>query len=112
MLTGAVTGGPAFAEGVARGMGANDLLTALFQSRAAALLGVREGADTASYVSGLLIGSDVGSRDLAGRQVALLASGDLAQLYRAAIEFAGAQVLSIDSNAAFAAGIHAIYEAM
>ncbi|RIV82322.1 2-dehydro-3-deoxygalactonokinase [Aurantiacibacter xanthus] len=112
MLQGAVTNGPAFAEGVARGMGATDLPSALFQARAAALLGARAAQDTASYVSGLLIGSDVGARDLAGRVVTLLADGDLAILYRAAIEIAGGTVEVIDSNAAFTAGIQAIYEAM
>ena len=111
-LQGAVNTGPAFCEGVARGMGATDLLTALFQARAAALLGLRAKEETASYASGLLLGSDVGARDIAGRVVTLLADGELAILYRAAIEIAGGIAHTIDSNTAYAVGIHAIYEAM
>ncbi|WP_427963476.1 2-dehydro-3-deoxygalactonokinase [Altererythrobacter sp.] len=111
MLTGAVKTGPAFEDGVERGAGAVDLMTALFQARAAALLGVREAEETASYVSGLLIGSDVGSRkNSPAREIILLASGDLAELYSAAIAQLGMKARHTDSSAAFVAGIHAIQE--
>lgn len=103
--------GAAFREGLVRGAGARDLLTALFQARAAGLLGLRGTEDSASYVSGLLIGADVGSReDLADREVLLLSSGALGDLYAAAIGWAGGVVRTIDSDAAFAAGVHAIWE--
>ena len=111
MLDGAVADGPAFRDGLERGAGAADLPTALFQARAAVLLGLRSEADTAAYVSGMLIGADVGSRPgMAGREVILLSSGGLADLYAAAIRRAGGQVRTIDSHAAFAAGIHAIWK--
>ena len=109
MLDGEVSDGSAFHEGLERGAGADDLPTALFQARAAVLLGARPTADTASFVSGVLIGADVGSRkDLASREVTLLSSGGLADLYGVAIRRAGGNVSAIDSHAAFAAGIQAI----
>ena len=109
MLDSDVSDSPAFRSGLERGAGCCDLPTALFQARAAVLLGERTREDTASYVSGLLIGADVGARkDLAGREVVLLSSGGLADLYGSAIRWAGATVQTIDSHAAFAAGIHAI----
>lgn len=110
MLDGAVSDGPAFREGLERGAGAGDLPTALFQARAAVLLGTRSREDTASYVSGILIGADVGSQPRAKTdEVVLLSSGALADLYAAAIAWAGGSVRNLDSHAAFVAGIHPIW---
>ena len=61
----------AFLEGVADA--GPDLLSRLFGVRAASLLGLRADADAAAYASGLLIGTDVRARDLAGRDVHVLA---------------------------------------
>lgn len=110
MLDGAVVDGPAFRDGLARG-GAGDLPAALFEVRASVLLGTRAAEDAASFASGVLIGADVGARpDLAGRDVHLLGAGALADLYAAAITVAGARAITIDSEAAFVAGIHALRE--
>ncbi len=110
MLDGAVADGPAFRDGLARGE-AGDLPAALFEVRASVLLGTRPAADAASFASGILIGADVAARpDLAGRDVHLLGSGALADLYSAAIAQAGARPVTIDSEAAFLAGIHALRE--
>ncbi len=111
MLDAEVADGDAFREGLARGAGTIDLPTALFQARAAILLGKRSRENTASYVSGVLIGADVGSRvDIDGREVVLLSSDTLGDLYTAAIEWAGGRVRRVASHAAFAAGIHAIWK--
>ncbi|RDE07236.1 2-dehydro-3-deoxygalactonokinase [Sphingomonas aracearum] len=110
MLDGEVADGPAFRDGVARGLGARDLPVALFEVRAAVLLGTLKPEAAASFASGLLIGADVGSQDLRGRNVHLLASGALADLYAVAIAAAGAHSSSVDSHAAFAAGIHRLWE--
>lgn len=112
MLQGEVVDGPPFRDGLARGAGAKDLLTALFEGRAGALLGARSAEDTASWVSGVLVGSDVGSRgNLTGRKVVLLSEGGLSDLYTAAIENAGGAVERIDSQRAFLSGIAAIWSA-
>lgn len=105
MLAGEVSDGPAFRAGVARGAGATDLLTALFEVRAEVLLERRTHADAASYASGVLIGSDVGASDLTGRDVALIADRPLAELYAAAIALQGGTVRRIDSGAGFVVGI-------
>ena len=109
MIDGPVADGPAFRDGVRRGLGAVDLPVALFEVRASVLLGRIAPADAPARASGVLIGADVGARaDLAAREVKLLAGGTLAALYAAAIEVAGGQAAIIDDRAAFAAGIHAI----
>lgn len=111
MLDGEVSDTPAFRDGLSRGAGARDLAAALFEVRAAVLLGRRPGSDAAAFASGILIGADVGARDdVVGRDVHLLASGPLASLYAATIEAAGGRATTLDSHAAFAAGIHAIRE--
>ncbi|WP_375270629.1 2-dehydro-3-deoxygalactonokinase [Sphingomonas sp.] len=111
MLDGTVRDGTPFRAGLARGAGARDLSSALFEVRARVLLGVRAADDAAAFASGILIGADVGARDdVAGRDVYLLASGGLADLYASAIAFVGARAVPVDSDAAFLAGMHAIWE--
>ncbi len=106
MLDGPVADGAPFREGLARGAGACDLGAALFEVRAAVLLERRAPEDAAAYASGILIGSDVGARDVAGATVHLLAEGTLAALYTVAIETLGGRVEPVDAPAAFIAGIH------
>ena len=99
----------AFREGLKRGAAATDLLNALFEIRAAALLGQRDPGQSAAYASGLLIGADIGARtDLSGRAVYVLASGAMAELYGVAISALGGIVRPLDSEASFAAGIHCL----
>ena len=108
-IGGPVSNGAAFRAGLADAA-SGGLLTDLFGVRASRLLGLRAAEDCASYASGLLIGSDVAEQNIpAGATVHLLASGDLASLYGAAIEAAGAQVVAVDSHVAFVAGITAIW---
>jgi 2-dehydro-3-deoxygalactonokinase len=106
MLDGPVADGTPFRAGIARGAGACDLGAALFEVRASVLLNRRAPEDAAAYASGVLIGSDVGARAMAGRTVHLLAEGTLAALYTVAIETLGGQVEPVDATAAFIAGIH------
>lgn len=104
-----VTAGPAFMDGVARS-GENDLLRALFGVRPASLLGLREDADAASYVSGLLIGSDVRAQVGNGKRVHILADPLLGSLYAAAIAMVGGEGVIVDSHDAFVAGIARIWD--
>jgi 2-dehydro-3-deoxygalactonokinase len=111
MLDGDVADGAAFRDGLSRGAGARDLTVALFEVRARVLLGRLAPDEAAAFASGVLIGADVGSRDdLAGRDVQLLAGGTLANLYAAAITHAGGRPVTLDSERAFAAGIHRLWE--
>lgn len=108
-MRGAVADGPAFREGVARS-GDGDLTAALFGVRASSILGLRDDADAAGYVSGLLIGADCRAQVSAGQTVHLLADPALGALYTAAIEALGATAILVDSHAAFLAGITRIRE--
>ena len=113
-LDGKVDDGTAFRAGVQAARG-GDLLARLFGARAALVLGQRERTDQASYVSGLLIGSDCAARldgDFSGARSAgidVLADHGLGSLYLAALDELGCRGRLVDSHAAFLAGIAAIW---
>lgn len=103
-LTAEVTPGPAFLDGV-RHAPREALPSALFGARAAMLLGFRAGEDTADYVSGLLIGTDVASAGVKGREAFILADEEMGGLYRAAVAELGGTAHLVDTVAAFTAGM-------
>ena len=110
LLNGEVHPDEAFRRGVERGARAPDLAAALFEARASVLLGRFPAGEAAAFVSGVLIGSDVGAQDdLAANPIHLIGSGSLADLYDSAITICGGQTVRVDSDAAFAAGIHHIW---
>lgn len=109
IIEGEVAPGAAFRSGVAASA-AGRLLGDLFSIRAADLLGLRARAEAASYASGLLIGSDVREQKLTpDDRVYVLADAQLGALYAEAIGMVGADVVCIDSHAAFIAGVTAIW---
>lgn len=108
-MTGPVCDDEDFAAGVAEAM-QGDLLGGLFGVRPAPLLGLRAPGEAASYVSGLLIGTDVRAHVDPGETVHVLADEILGGLYVRAIEAVGARAERIDSHAAFVAGITRIEE--
>lgn len=109
-MIGEVADDDAFRAGVAASADA-DLPAALFGVRAAGLLGLRPREAAASYVSGLLIGSDCRARlQNGGRDVYLLADPALGGLYASAIRIAGGEAVLVDSQAAFVAGITCLWE--
>ncbi len=103
-LAAPVTADDAFRDGVREGA-KRDLAASLFGIRASHVLSLRDDAHAASYASGLLIGSDVAARIDGGRDVHLVADGDLATLYATAIETLGGRALVSGCEAAFIAGI-------
>lgn len=113
MTGGGVLPGP-FADGLARaaaGAGGppGRLLHDLFSARTLALFGDLSGEAVAGYLSGLLIGAEVGAA-LAGRPaeaVTVVAGGDLADLYARALRSVGVAVEVADADAA-AQGLHAL----
>lgn len=113
-LDGAVRDGAAFRQGVREARG-GDLLARLFGARAALVLGRRDRADQASYVSGLMIGSDCDARltrEFAGAHadgIDVLASPELGGLYLAALDELGCKARLVDSDEAFLAGITHIW---
>ena len=107
-LQGEVADDEAFAAGVERAR-TPDLLADLFGVRADMLMGRRSREDSASFASGLLIGSDVGAH-AAGANPFILAGEELGRLYARAVAMFGGEATIVDSHAAFIAGIKAIWE--
>ena len=107
--------GPETEDGVAEGLATGlehpgELVSLLFRTRSAALLSAR-GADWCSgYLSGLLVGSEIGGlRDwLDGSgTVPLLGSERLCRLYAAALDRIGIAAETIDATTATLAGLKA-----
>lgn len=96
------------AEGMDAGLAHPELLSALiFRTRAAALLSGK-GADWCSgYLSGLLVGAEIGGhRDwLTAKSVPLIGSARFARLYGAALARIGFEGVAIDAAEATIAGL-------
>lgn len=107
LMQGHPTPGAAFRRGVVHALTSTDLPASLFGARADHLLAQRED-DPASYVSGLLIGTDIAIGLNDARQhhepIAIMARTDLALLYQAALTVAGRKGNMIDSDASFIVG--------
>ncbi len=111
-FTGTGVEGPEIEDGIAEGMRAGiespGLATSLvFRTRAAALLSSK-GADWCSgYLSGLLVGTEIGGhRDWLGTApVPLIGSARFGRLYGAALELIGATGEPIDASDATIAGL-------
>ena len=84
----------------------------LFGVRARVLLGQAKKEDSASYASGLLIGADVriGLSIPTSAQIAVIGRPDLTRLYAAAIGETGRDVVELDGEQCFLAGIQEIAE--
>jgi len=102
--------GAAFVAGVDHGLAQTDLTAELFSVRARVLLGAAPAEDASSYVSGLLIGSEVriGLGRLRADIVPLIGTPDLTERFAIALARAGRTARIIDGEAAFIAGIRAI----
>lgn len=100
----------AFLAGVDHGLANNDLTAELFAARARVILGKAEAVHAASYVSGLLVGSDVriGLGRLRADVVPVLGSPVLTARFAAALARAGRDAVEFDGDTAFVAGMIAI----
>lgn len=109
LLVGPVVDGPTFREGVVAAR-RSTLLGDLFRVRAAILRGLRQRDEAASFVSGLLIGTDVREQAIeADAIVYVVADAPLGALYATALTEWGACPVPIDSHAGFVAGITRIW---
>ena len=100
----------AFMAGVDHALASPDLTAELFAARARVVLGLRPAHHAASYVSGLLIGSDVrtGLGRLRADVVPVLGAPPLTARFAAALTRAGRHAVEHDGDAAFIAGMIAI----
>lgn len=103
--------GRAFDQGVRHGLAGDDLISELFSVRARVLLGRRPAADAASYVSGLLIGTDCRTNlGTARGEVIVMGRPELTRLFAAALAIAGRTTRIVDGEEAFLAGARKIAE--
>jgi 2-dehydro-3-deoxygalactonokinase len=110
LLQGPVEVNDAFKQGARHALERAMLPAALFEVRAAVLLGEMKREDAPSYVSGLLIGTDVriGLMWPLAARISIMGRRDLTRLYAAVIEEAGRQSIELDGEQSFLAGIRAI----
>jgi 2-dehydro-3-deoxygalactonokinase len=104
----------AFLAGVDHALANADLTAELFAARARVILGKAEAVHAASYVSGLLIGSDVkiGLGRLRADVVPVLGSPALTGRFAVALARAGRETVERDGDTAFLAGMNAIAGAL
>lgn len=104
--------GDAFAAGARHGLAHDDLSAELFSVRARVLLGKARREEAASYVSGLLIGTDVriGRRVAADREIVVMGRPELTRLYAAVLALAGCGLREVDGEQAFLAGARHLAE--
>lgn len=104
IVMGSATDGSAFQEGVEIGHARNlGLGTLLFGARARVMQARLERKDAASYLRGLLIGSEIADAlaihpDLSLATVPLIGNGPLCQLYAKALQLVGVQSEYVDSG--------------
>lgn len=105
-LAGEARLGDAFGDGVRQGLDGSVLTAELFSVRAAVLLGSMSRETAPSFVSGLLIGTDIRvGVELAGEaEMIIMGDPELTRLYAAAAELADRKSRQIDGEAAFLAG--------
>ena len=110
LLQGQVEAGDAFKEGARYALNDDALSADLFMVRARVLLGQAKKEDATSYASGLLIGSDVriGLATPTSAQIHVVGRPELTRLYAAAVAEAGRDVVEIDGEKCFLAGIQEI----
>lgn len=107
--------GAAFLEGVEAGRARNlGLGTLLFGARARVIRGALARGDSASYLRGLLIGSEIADATalcpgLADHVVPLIGNGPLSRLYAAALEAAGVQTRFMESREACVLGFRQLH---
>jgi 2-dehydro-3-deoxygalactonokinase len=97
----------AFRRGVRHALEHDDLPSELFAVRARVLLDQAPRREAASYISGLLIGSDVriGQADQPGQTVYVMGRPELTRLYAAALREAGRDPIELDGEQSFLAGV-------
>lgn len=107
---------PAFARAIEAACARPQEATArLFAIRAGPLLDLGDPAEAAAVLSGELIGLEIaGARSRFGMrdEVALVGSGGLGALYRAALEAVGVEVRMVDADEAVRAGLYAAATAL
>lgn len=99
-----------FQAGVAAAGSGRAIGAALFHARAATLLGDLPAGGAASYVSGLLIGSDIMEGRSGQERLNIIASDELSRLYLSAARHMKLSARPIQTALAFTSGVHMIWK--
>ncbi len=116
IVDGEAMDGTVFLQGVAAGRARQlGLGTLLFGARAQVVRGALAKTDAASYIRGLLIGSEIADAlavypTVRAGVVPLIGNSALSRLYASALDAAGVRSEAIDSRAACLRGFHALHE--
>lgn len=116
IVDGEAMDGPVFLQGVAAGRARQlGLGTLLFGARAQVVRGALAKADAASYIRGLLIGSEIADAlavypTLLAGVIPLIGNSALCRLYASALVAAGVRSEAVDSRAVCLRGFHALHE--
>lgn len=106
-------GDPAFSTGVRDGwLNADKLTSTLFSIRAGDLLEHRSPDENLARLTGLMIGAELAGAEPGSDGVALVASGQLAQLYQSAFATCGIDVRLIDAEIAVQRGLFEVWRAL
>ncbi len=100
MMTDGPTDLAAFDRGVARAAEPGHLLHHLFGVRTLGLMGKLKDSESASYLSGLLIGHEVRAARPQGQRVRLIGAAALCSLYARAVAACGGEAMVEDEDAA------------
>ena len=102
-----------FARGLAAVRRPGGLTHQLFAARTLVLAGDMPGTQVRPYVSGLLVGTEIGQglSQAAGNQRVLVADGAFAETYTAAFAERGLQIACLDPEAVFLRGLARIVAA-
>jgi 2-dehydro-3-deoxygalactonokinase len=117
IIGGEATDGPVFLKGVAAGRARQLSLGALlFGARAQVVRGRLAKSDAASYIRGLLIGSDIADAlavypEIRAGMVPLIGNGPLCKLYASALRAVGVASELIESREACLRGFRALHSA-
>ena len=101
---------PAFTLGVQNAQTAPYLSNALFSARTLKLSGAISAAQVASYLSGLLIGSELAA--LSETQAWIVGSPALSERYTRAASLLGITLTSVDGDSCFIHGMSKIYQSL
>ena len=100
---------PAFIRGIENSRKAGGLLHHLFSVRSLQITGSQEKSDSSEYLSGLIIGHDIGAQlSKSGQHVGIVSSQSLAHKYQVALEWLGHSSVIIGSQAATISGAFTI----
>lgn len=104
--------GDSFTAGARHGLSNDDLTAELFSVRARVLLGRMPKEDAASYISGLLIGTDVrtGTRMAPDGEVVVMGRPELTRLFATVLGTAGRSPREVDGEQAFLMGAKQLAE--